>query len=293
MPRVAEQRFTEDVLPSLVEWFDFNVAAGCTAAQLRQILVESGYAADEVETFLSAQFARRGDALDVAEDPIGRVWRKLDVLGGLNRVSVGDRTVRALVKSPPHGLYLFADFLSAEECDALIAIATPHLKPSNTIDEVTGGGHVNLTRSSQGAGLPRGATELGRRIEARIATLTATPASHGESLQLLRYDLGGEYLPHFDFFEPGGSGGADMIANGAQRLATVIMYLTDGESGGGTIFPELNLEITPLRGAALLFPSIDRGGAVMRTSLHAGAAVTSGQKWIATKWLRTRPFGAA
>ncbi len=55
------------------------------------------------------------------------------------------------------------------------------------------------------------------------------------------------------------------------------------ESGGCTRFPELSLEFTPLKGAALLFASLDRDGALLPTSLHAGCPVTSSEKWMATK----------
>ena len=64
---------------------------------------------------------------------------------------------------------------------------------------------------------------------------------------------------------------------------------SDVEAGGGTQFPELSLEFTPLKGAALVFASLDRDGAPLQTSLHWGRPVMSGEKWIATKWLRTGP----
>jgi len=34
-------------------------------------------------------------------------------------------------------------------------------------------------------------------------------------------------------------------------------------------------------------------GQVDAASLHAGAPVTDGEKWIATKWMRERPFVSA
>jgi prolyl 4-hydroxylase len=108
-------------------------------------------------------------------------------------------------------------------------------------------------------------------------------------MQILRYEVGGEYRPHFDFFDPGTAGGRHLLSQGSQRLVSVIMYLCDVEAGGTTQFPELSLAFTPLRGAALLFPSIGRDGALLQDSLHAGGPVTSGEKWIATKWIRVAP----
>jgi prolyl 4-hydroxylase len=68
------------------------------------------------------------------------------------------------------------------------------------------------------------------------------------------------------------------------------MYLCDVEAGGVTLFPELSLAFTPARGAAPLFASMGRDGSLLRTSLHCSVSVTSGEKWIATKWIRVQPI---
>ncbi|XP_040956150.1 probable prolyl 4-hydroxylase 7 [Gossypium hirsutum] len=87
-------------------------------------------------------------------------------------------------------------------------------------------------------------------IEARIAVWTFLPAKstlngvfssyfnmahqpeNGESMQILHYENGQKYEPHFDYFHD--------KANqelGGHRIATVLMYLSDVESGGETVFP--------------------------------------------------------
>ena len=66
------------------------------------------------------------------------------------------------------------------------------------------------------------------------------------------------------------------------------MYLNDPSRGGGTTFPSVNLEIAPKKGSAVFF-SYDRAHPVSRT-LHGGAPVLAGEKWVATKWLREREF---
>ena len=62
-------------------------------------------------------------------------------------------------------------------------------------------------------------------------------SENGESIQVLRYELGQKYEPHFDyFFDPVNT------QQGGHRYATVLMYLSDVEEGGETIFP--NAEAT-------------------------------------------------
>jgi len=59
-----------------------------------------------------------------------------------------------------------------------------------------------------------------QRIESRIATWSQIQPSHGEPIQVLRYQAGQEYQAHYDYFfhESG-------LAN--NRVATVLMYLSD------------------------------------------------------------------
>ena len=78
------------------------------------------------------------------------------------------------------------------------------------------------------------------------------------------------------------------MKRGGQRVATIIMYLHEPAKGGGTTFPDVFLEVAPQRGNAVFF-SYDRAHPVTKT-LHGGAPVIDGEKWVATKWLREGVF---
>jgi prolyl 4-hydroxylase len=189
-------------------------------------------------------------------------------------------------QQPP--LVVFDDFLSDEECRALIELAAPRMSRSLTVDVQTGGEETHQSRTSQGMFFERGESELVSRIEARIAHLLGWPVQNGEGLQVLRYAPGAEYLPHFDYFDPAATGTPAILQRGGQRVATLIMYLHEPEAGGATVFPDAALSVLPKRGSAVFFsysqPHPDS------LTLHAGAPVLSGEKWIATKWLREREF---
>jgi len=77
-----------------------------------------------------------------------------------------------------------------------------------------------------------------------------------------------------------------VTARGGQRIASVVMYLNTPEEGGGTGFPHIGLTVTAMRGSAVYF-AYETGD---QASLHAGLPVIKGEKWIATKWLRERPY---
>ena len=67
-----------------------------------------------------------------------------------------------------------------------------------------------------------------------------------------------------------------------------MIYLDAPARGGATIFPDVGLEVMPVRGNAVFF-SYDRPHPDTRT-LHGGAPVLEGEKWVATKWLREGRF---
>jgi prolyl 4-hydroxylase len=203
-------------------------------------------------------------------------------------LDAGDRTVSVLITVPDPQIVLFGDFLSESECEFLVDAARPRLERSNTTDIKTGGNELNDVRTSDGMFFGRGENAIVSTIEARIARLVAWPVENGEGMQVLRYRPGTQYEPHYDYFDPACEGAPVLLARGGQRVASFLMYLREPEGGGATVFPDLGLRIVPRRGSALFF-SYDRPHPSTKT-LHGGAPVIKGEKWIATKWLRERVF---
>jgi prolyl 4-hydroxylase len=195
--------------------------------------------------------------------------------------------VRVLSNSPR--IYLIEGFLSPAECDHLIVKARPELKRS-TVVSASSEGEVHEARTSKGMFFQRGADKVIAKIERRIAKLTRIPIINGEGLQILSYGLGEEYRPHFDYFDYYAPGGAACFNRGGQRVATMIMYLANTEEGGETIFPIVNLKVRPVKGNAVLFYNCNPEGREDPLTLHGGAPVIRGEKWIATKWLRYGEF---
>ncbi len=208
---------------------------------------------------------------------------------GAMSLDAGDRKVSVLVTLPDPRIVMFADFLSKNECDRLVETARPRMQRSLTADLRTGENREDTVRTSRGMFFRRGENPLVRTIEARIAQLLAWPVEHGEHLQVLHYRPGDRYEPHYDYFDPeAGEGSAALLARGGQRIATLLMYLREPERGGETTFPDLGLRFAAKRGCALFF-SYDRPHPSTKT-LHGGAPVIAGEKWVATKWLREGVF---
>jgi len=203
-------------------------------------------------------------------------------------VRAGDREVGVVMSMFNPRVVVFSGLLSSEECDEIIALAQARLARSETVQTATGSSEVNEARTSQGMFFDRGEHAVCARLEARIAALTNWPVENGEGLQVLRYGPGAEYKPHYDYFDPEQAGTPTILKRGGQRVASLVCYLNTPKLGGSTIFPDVQLDVAPVKGNAVFF-SYDRAHPVTRT-LHGGAPVVEGEKWVATKWLREGRF---
>jgi prolyl 4-hydroxylase len=198
------------------------------------------------------------------------------------------REVKVLTTLRNPRVIVFGGLLADEECDALVDLARARLARSETVDIKTGGSELNEARTSDGMFFERGENELVSRIEARMAALLNWPLVNGEGLQILRYRPGAEYKPHYDYFDPAQPGTPRILERGGQRVASLVTYLNTPAKGGATTFPDVALEVAPIKGNAVFF-SYDRPHPITRT-LHGGAPVIEGEKWVATKWLREGVF---
>ena len=272
----------QTVTPELRQWIVEQATAGRSSEAVLQAMIDSGWSEET--------------ALDALGDTLSEVLRQAapQVMPGSSldavsaRVPAGDRDVAVLATLSKPRLLVFGDLLSAEECKALVALAEPRLVRSETVTEASGDSEINAARTSDGMFFVRGETALIERIEARIAALLDWPVERGEGLQILRYRPGAEYKPHYDYFDPAQPGTPTILQRGGQRLATLVMYLNTPARGGATTFPDVEFEVLPVQGNAVFF-SYDLPLPQTKT-LHGGAPLLEGEKWVATKWLRAGRF---
>ncbi|HVE89354.1 MAG TPA: 2OG-Fe(II) oxygenase [Burkholderiaceae bacterium] len=207
-----------------------------------------------------------------------------------NSLETLDREVEMLFVIESPRVVLFGNLLSHDECDSLVGLSRDKLQRSSVVNASTGAYDFHPHRTSSGTYFTRGENELLQRIERRIADLVDCPIDQGEPIQVLHYEPGGEYKPHYDYFDPAHPGNNEVLAQGGQRIATLIMYLNDVTRGGSTVFPEIGLDVLPRKGHAVYFAYCDEAGALDVRTLHGGSPVASGEKWIATKWFRQRAY---
>ena len=221
-------------------------------------------------------------------------------------------------------VYLLSGLLSTEECDELVALGGPRMRPSEmgaAGSEPTGDGEAsNRTSLSMFFDTPVDADEpLLRRLRQRWAEAAMVPLSQAEPTQLSRYARGQSYGLHLDASEE------------VPRMATLLTYLSDVSSGGETTFPRIApaaggdasaasvgglmrplaklaaagllsrelakgdkycsdrtavLRVAPRKGDGLLFFPLHPDGTADHDAVHGGCAVRGDDdvKWIAQQW---------
>ena len=279
----------QPVTAELRKWIIDQATAGCQPEAVLKSMIASGWREDvaiaAIEDTLRGFLDDRAKAAVLPPAvPVPEPWPA----GTPTVVDAGDREVRVLMSMRDPRVIVFGGLLSDDECDGLVDAARQRLTRSETVKNETGGSEVNAARTSEGMFFQRGESELCRRLEARMARLMNWPVENGEGIQILRYRPGAEYKPHYDYFDPAQPGTPTILKRGGQRVASLVCYLNTPKSGGATVFPDVALDVAAVKGNAVFF-SYDKPHPTTK-SLHGGAPVVEGEKWVATKWVREGRF---
>ncbi|MFN3511484.1 MAG: 2OG-Fe(II) oxygenase [Phenylobacterium sp.] len=183
---------------------------------------------------------------------------------------------------------MISDLLPDWACDYVMSLAEPALVRAKVVDDETGGEAVRDERSNRvmNFGLADSDVVL-ELINNRLAAAAEMPPENAEGLGVLHYAVGERYRPHVDYIADTPAN-APQLAQRGQRVRTLLVYLNEGFEGGATEFPRLELAYRPPRGSALVFDSVDAEGAPDPMTLHTGAPPTRGEKWVISKWFRTK-----
>lgn len=201
--------------------------------------------------------------------------REQTIFGHVGKKIVTDREIDIIARIDEPLVVVLGNMLSEEECEELIRLSADGLKRSKigtTREE-------NEVRTSSSTFIDETENVVIARIEKRIEAVMNIPIAHGEGLQILRYTPGQQYKAHHDFF----SAKSNVTNN---RISTLVMYLNDVEQGGETFFPHLNFSVAPRKGMAVYFEYFYNDPALNDLTLHGGAPVEIGEKWVATQWMR-------
>lgn len=293
------------ITPELRHWILNNLDRGCADAKLVASMVAQQFDPTIARSLVHAFALARTQGvappeagvdivLTLREPPVrdAYVYESPRLPAG-HLIATHDRLIPVLMRLERPALALLGAVLDADECAQLIALARPRLRQSTVVDPANGRDAEAAHHDSEGMSFALDETPLIAALDRRIAQAMGCAVEHGEFLQVLRYGPAAHSTPHFDFLVPQNDANRASIARSGQRVASMLVYLNDVAGGGDTVFPELGLKVAPRRGSAVCFEYANSAGQLDHATLHAGAPITSGEKWVLTKWMRARPFAPA
>ncbi|WP_409300738.1 2OG-Fe(II) oxygenase [Peribacillus sp. SCS-155] len=193
-----------------------------------------------------------------------------------NKIKTEDREINIIARLEEPLIVILGNVLSDEECKELIMLSKDKIQRSKIGTER----QVNEMRTSSGMFFQENENETINKIEKRISAIMNIPTDHGDGIQILKYSPGQEYKAHFDFFS------TTSRASDNNRISTLVIYLNDVQEGGETYFPKLNFSVAPQKGMAVYFEYFYNDMDLNELTLHGGAPVITGEKWVATQWMR-------
>lgn len=183
-------------------------------------------------------------------------------------------------------LFQLREFLPSSLRRQLIELIDANRRPSTIAD----GNGDDYFRTSETCDLDPDEQAV-RELERRLLALGGIDPALGEPVQGQRYDVGQEFKPHTDYFEPGGRDYDTYCSVAGQRTWTFMIYLNDVEAGGGTRFKVIKKTFQPEAGKLLCWNNRRPNGTVNPATLHHGMKVRKGLKYVITKWYREKAWG--
>ena len=300
-------RMANPINKALAQWLLDRRNEGFSREEVRALLIEHQYVEEDAERACVIAFDCPPDDLEsLLDDDLQAeaanqtaTWiegfepsARIKLAETQNAIPSDHGDIKVVCRSERPYVIGLANVMTAEECKELIEYSRYRITRAMVVSPIDGSDLVDDRRTSELVMHSRGESPLIAKLDERISQLTGIPSDHGEGLQVMRYGVGAEYAPHYDYFALGSLGERRHLKHG-QRVASLVIYLNDVDAGGETIFPYGDLSIAPQTGHASYFAYTDKDGRCDGMSFHGGAPVRAGEKWIATMWIRDRPYVAS
>lgn len=181
----------------------------------------------------------------------------------------------------------YHNVISEREMEKIKELAKPRLRRATVHDPQTGKLTTAPYRVSKSAWLGALEHPLVDKINQRIQDVTGLDVSTAEELQVANYGVGGHYEPHFDFGRDDEPDAFEELGTG-NRIATWLLYMSDVQAGGATVFTDVGASIKPKKGSAVFWYNLYPSGEGDYRTRHAACPVLLGNKWVSNKWIHER-----
>ncbi|XP_015914091.1 prolyl 4-hydroxylase subunit alpha-1 [Parasteatoda tepidariorum] len=184
-------------------------------------------------------------------------------------------------------IVILHDVATDKEMEIVKHLAQPRLKRATVQNSKSGQLEYASYRISKSAWLKNEDHHVVAKVSQRIEDITGLTVKTAEELQVVNYGIGGHYEPHFDFARREEKNAFQSLGTG-NRIATWLLYMSDVDAGGATVFPQIGVTLRPKKGAAAFWHNLHKNGEGDMLTRHAACPVLAGSKWVSNKWLHER-----
>ncbi|XP_018518769.1 prolyl 4-hydroxylase subunit alpha-1 isoform X1 [Lates calcarifer] len=181
----------------------------------------------------------------------------------------------------------YHDIVSDKEMEKVKELAKPRLQRATISNPITGVLETAHYRISKSAWLGAYEHPVVDKINQRIEDITGLDVTTAEDLQVANYGVGGQYEPHFDFGRKDEPDAFEELGTG-NRIATWLLYMSDVQAGGATVFTDVRAAVWPKKGTAVFWYNLYPSGEGDYRTRHAACPVLVGNKWVSNKWIHER-----
>ena len=188
----------------------------------------------------------------------------------------------------PPGFLLVENFLSARECDRMVAECDKAAKSPHAVaehDAAPGSLKARLSAARTSQAIDPRTISFDLKAVIRRAFVEFAAPFFGKQIEwieppeILCYHAGGEYKPHADAEHWNAE--RREWTRVIDRDFSVLIYLNETFEGGEIDFPNFGMKFKPRRGLLIAFPSDHR-------YVHAARPVTHGVRYAIVSWAATR-----
>ena len=255
-------------------WVVQQLLAGKPALQIINQLMANGFRFEDCKAALGNNLPK-----DIRSPLDDAFFKKLACPGFLEN----DDITYEDYSSSQIQLFKLPHFLTETECKDIIRVAEENFEPS----KISAKSGYEGFRTSTTCNLSFLASPVVAQVEKKIVQALRFGVGENEVIQAQRYQEGQQFKEHTDYFEPGSDEYRQHASQRGQRTWTVMIYLNEGCEGGETEFLKIDKKFKPAQGTALVWNNLQANGIPNFNTLHQAHPVTSGEKYVITKWFRT------
>ena len=288
-----------------LDWTKLNLGRGCDPTEIRGILQNNGFSEEEIAVAMSQNEEKSfwtkvrrgfGGGQQKSEDDYrnsrGEPIPRDGIQPGFDYARVAKPNLLAnekleVIDAPGIQLFILDDFMSSNECDAIMQVMQKNLRPST----ITSGSDYGGFRTSTTCDLGHQSAKIVEKIDKKIARTLGVRLPWSEVIQGQKYEVGQEFKAHTDYFEPGSDEFKKFAGDMGQRTWTFMVNLNDTDKGGATYFTAIDKTFYPKRGRAIIWNNLNEDGTPNPQTMHHGMPVEAGTKQIITKWFRDKGQG--